>query len=115
MKKLFLLIGILSVTLTVSLAQNKKAEKEVAAKAQFEKAVAAIEAKDFVIIVDTYESGSGTIETNTDDANFVSYEKDFVFLQGAIVAGNSYTNRVTISDYKQVADKKENIRIEMQV
>ncbi len=115
MKKLFLLIGILSVTLTVSLAQNKKAEKEAAAKAQFEKAVAAIEAKDFVIIVDTYESGSGTIETNTDDANFVSYEKDFVFLQGAIVAGNSYTNRVTISDYKQVADKKENIRIEMQV
>ena len=102
-------------TLTISFAQNKKAEKEAAAKEQFEKAVAAIDAKDFVIIVDSYEATSGTIETNNDEANFLSYETDFVFLQGSIVAGNNYTNRVSVTDYKQSADKKGNIKIEMQV
>ncbi len=114
MKKSFLLIAFICITLTVSFAQNKKADKEAAAKAQFEKAVAAIEANDFVIVVDTYEKSDGNIETNTDEANFLSYETDFVFLQGEMVAGNSYTNKVTVSDYKQVVDKKGNVRIEMQ-
>ena len=96
----------ISRSMTVSFAQNKKADKEAASKAQFEKAVAAIEAKDFVIIIDTYESASGTIETNSDDSNFLSYEKEFVFMQRMIVADNNYTNKVTVADYKQVADKK---------
>lgn len=115
MKRLLLFIGLISITLTASIAQNKKADKEAAVKIQYEKAKAAIDLKDFVIIVDTYEAGSGTIETNTDVANFISYEKDFVILQGGMVAGNSYTNKLNVSDYKQIADKKENIRIEMQV
>lgn len=114
MKKLFLFTGIICLAFTVSFAQNKKADKEATAKVQFEKALAAIEAKDFVIIVDAYESGSGTIETNSDDANFLSYEKEFVFMQGMIVAGNDYTNRVSVTDYKQTTDKRGNIRIEMQ-
>ncbi len=114
MKKLLLLIGIISLLSTVSLAQNKRAEKEAAAKAQFDKAVAAIEAKDFVIIVDTYEGNDRTIETNTDMANFLSFEKEFVFLQG-IIAGNQYTNRMAVSDYKQETDKKGNINITAQL
>ncbi|HAQ18603.1 MAG TPA: hypothetical protein DCR40_05125 [Prolixibacteraceae bacterium] len=113
MKRIFFLMGLVCITLSVSFAQNKKAEKEAAAKAQFEKAVAAVEAKDFVIIVDSYEAGNGIIETNTDVTNFISYEKDFVILQG-FPAGNGHTNKVTVSDYKQVADKKGNIKIEMQ-
>ncbi|MBA4408932.1 MAG: DUF4251 domain-containing protein [Bacteroidota bacterium] len=113
MRKLFILVGLVCITSTISFAQNKKAEKEAVAKAQLEKAVAAIEAKDFVIIVDTYEASDRTIQTNTDIANFISYEKDFVILQG-FPAGNGYTNKVTVSDYKQVADKKGNIKIEMQ-
>ena len=114
MKKFILFVGFFCLALTVSFAQNKKADKEAAAKAQYEKAVAAIDAKDFVIVVDTYEAGNGNIETNSDDANFFSYEKEFAFLQGAIVAGNNYTNKVTVSDYKAVTDKKGNLRIEMQ-
>jgi hypothetical protein len=108
------MIGIIGILSTVSLAQNKKAEKEAAAKAQFEKAVAAIEAKDFVIIVDTYEASDRTIQTNTDDANFISYEKEFVFLQGGILVGNA-THKMNVSDYKQDVDKKGNIKIEMQL
>ena len=114
MKRIFFLIGLVCISLSVSFAQNKKAEKEAAAKAQFEKAVAAIEAKDFVIIVDSYEAGSGIIETNTDVANFISYETEFVFMQGSIVAGNGYTNKLSVSDFKQVVDKKGTVKIEMQ-
>jgi effector-binding domain-containing protein len=113
MRKLIILLGFLCITATVSFAQNKKADKEAAAKAQFEKAVAAIEAKDFVIIVDTYEASDKTVETNTEVTSFISYEKEFVFLQG-IPAGNSYTNKVTVLDYNKVVDKKGNIKIVMQ-
>jgi len=115
MKKIFLLIGIFGILSTVSLAQNKKAEKEAAAKAQFDKAVAAIEAKDFVIIVDTYEASDRTIKTNTDDANFISYEKEFVFLQGNILVVGNATHKLNVSDYKQDFDKKGNVKIEMQL
>jgi hypothetical protein len=112
MKRLFLMALFLGFTSAISFAQDKKAEKEAAAKAQFEKAVAAIEAKDFVVIVDTYETSTGTIETNTDVAKFISYEQGFVFLQGMVVGANPH--KLTVSDYNQVLDKKGNIRIEMQ-
>lgn len=112
MKRTFLLMGCLAILSIACLAQNKKADKEVAAKAQFEKAVAAIEAKEFVIIVDTY--GTGSIETNTDVANFLSYEKGFVFLQG-YPSTNSYTNKLEVSEYKQETDKKGNLNISMLV
>jgi hypothetical protein len=115
MKKILLSFCFISAALFSSFAQNKKAEKDSAAMLQFRKAVAAIEAKDFVIIVDSYVTGGGTFETNTDNANFLSYEKEFVFLQGQIVAENNYTNKLTVSDFNQVADKKGNIRIIMQV
>jgi hypothetical protein len=114
MKRIFFLIGIVCISLSVSFAQNKKAEKEAAAKAQFEKAVAAVEAKDFVIIVDSYEAGNGIIETNTDVTNFISYEKEFVFLQGWTCGGGNNPNKMDISDFKQVLDKKGNLKVEMQ-
>ena len=110
MKRLIFLIALIGIFSTVSVAQNKKAEKEAAAKAQFDKAVAAIEAKDFVIIVDTYEPA----QTNTDVTSFLSYEKDFVFLQG-IPARNQYRNKLSVSDYNQETDKKGNVKIVMQV
>ncbi len=114
MKHLFLIAGIILLSFSGSLAQDKKAEKEAAAKAQFDKAIAAIDAKDCVIIVDTYEAKDGTIETNTDVANFLSYEGESIFLQGAIVAGNNATNKLSISDFSKTADKKGNVKVEMQ-
>lgn len=114
MKSLFLIVIVACFTLSTSFAQDKKAEKEAAAKAQFDKAIAAIDAKDCVIIVDTYEAKDGTIETNTDVANFLSYEAESIFLQGAIVAGNNATNKLSISDFSKTADKKGNVKVEMQ-
>lgn len=116
MRKLILLLGIFVGLSAVSFAQNKKAEKEAAAKAQFDKAVAAIDAKDFVIVVDTYEDPKdNTLQTNTDMGIFASYEKDFAFLQGTFLTGDNSTHRMNVSDYKQTVDKKENVRIEMQL
>ncbi len=114
MKRIILLIGIFGLFSTVSSAQNKKAEKEAVAQAQFEKAVAAIDAKDFVIIVDTYEAADRTIQTNTDDGNFISYEKDFVFIQGGILVGSA-THKTDVTNYNQIVDKKGNIKIDMGV
>jgi hypothetical protein len=114
MKKFILLFCILSIALSPSFAQNKKAVRDSIAQVKFQKVVAAVDAKDFVIIVDSYDAGNGIFETNTDKANFLSYEKEFVILQG-IPAGNSYTNKLTVSEYNQVADKKGNVRITMQV
>jgi protein involved in ribonucleotide reduction len=115
MKRVFLLAALACFVFSVSFAQNKKAEKEAAEKQKFEKAVAAIDIKDFVIIVDTYESNGGTIETNTDVNNFFSYEIDAVYLQGAIVSGNNFTNKLSVTDYNKETDKKGNIKMVMRV
>jgi hypothetical protein len=115
MKKIFLLFCFIIPFLLPSNAQNKKAEKDSIARLKFEKALAAVEAKDFVIIVETYEDSIGSIESSADEGVFLSLEKEFVILQGQIVAGNRYTNKLKISQYDQVTDKKGNVRITMQV
>jgi len=115
MRKILVFVLLISCVAVTGFSQNKKAEKEAAAKLLFEKAIAAVESKDFVIVVDSYESSDGSINTNVDEANFLSYEGEFVYLQGMIVASNSYTNKTVVSDYRQVTDKKGNIRIEMKV
>ena len=114
MKKYILAICFISAALMPALSQDKKAEREAAALAAFEKALATIETKDFVIIVDTYEVGQGIFETNSDVANFFSYEKEFAYLQGAILTGNNNTNKLTVSDFNQVTDKKGNVKTSMQ-
>jgi hypothetical protein len=116
MKRVFLLAALVCFAFSVSFAQNKKAEKEAAAKAQFDKAVAAIDAKDFVIIVDTYVSNkTGEIVTTIDNTNFFSYEKEFAYVQGVVFFGESYpnTHKLTVSNYNQVVDKKGNLKVEM--
>jgi hypothetical protein len=115
MKRFFLSLLIISVALISASAQNKKAERDSLALVKFNKAVAAVEAKDFVIIVDSYMTADGNLETNTDNAVFLSYEKEFVFLQGVILAENSNTNKLTVTDYNQSTDKNGNIKITMQV
>jgi hypothetical protein len=65
--------------------------------------------------VDSYIKEDGSFETNTENANFLSYEKEFMFLQGLILADNVHTNKLTVSDYSQETDKKGNVRISMQV
>lgn len=113
MKKLILAICFISATLFNVNGQDKKAEREAAALAAFEKALTTIESKDYVIIVGTYQTG-GMFNDNTDNANFMAFENDHIILQGAIIADNNNTNKLTVSDYNQTTDKKGNIRISFQ-
>ncbi|MDP3453357.1 MAG: DUF4251 domain-containing protein [Bacteroidales bacterium] len=115
MKRIIVTVLILVISLSFATAQNKKAEREAAGLALFEKAKAAIEAKDFVIVPDSYEKSDGTPETNNDEANFLMYEGDFVYLQGMIICSNSFTNRTTVSSINQKIDKRGNLSVEMQV
>jgi len=115
MKRIILSICVITVSMITCLAQNKKAERDSIARVKFDIAAAAIEAKDFVIIVDNYQKEDGSFETNTDNANFISYEKEFVYIQGEIIADNTNTNKLNVTKYDKVIDKKGNIRLTMQV
>lgn len=112
MKRTILSLCLVTIALLATYGQNKKAERDSIALTKFEKALADIDAKDFAIIVDTY---GNSYETNTDIANFLSYEKDFMLLQGQIIAKNSYTNKLEVIDSNQATDKKGNVKVSMQV
>jgi hypothetical protein len=114
MKKYILAICFLSAALMPSFGQDKKAEREAAALAAFEKALATIETRNYVVIVGTYQTEDAIFVDNTDNANFMQFENDHILLQGAIITDNSYTNNLAVSDYDQVTDKKGNIRISYQ-
>lgn len=115
MKKIFLSVCLISICMFSAFAQgNKKADKDSLLLVKFEKALETINSKDFVIIVDSYETGGGVFETNTDAANFISYENDFMYMQGQIVAGNGHTNKLEVSEFNQVTDKKGNVKTSMQ-
>ncbi len=113
MKKFFIAFCFLGAALMPTFAQDKKAEREAAALAAFEKTLATIESKDFVIIVGTYQIG-GVFETNNDNSIFLAYEKEYIILQGNLITGNNNTNKLMVSDYNQTTDKKGNIKISMQ-
>src|SRR5690606_11765727 len=113
MKKVLLAVCFISAVLFTANGQDKKAEREAAALAAFEKTLATVESKDFVIIVGTYQTG-GIFSDNTDNANFLAFEKDHIILQGAIIADNNNTNKLTVSEFNQTTDKKGNVRITCQ-
>ena len=104
LSSLLICIAALSVS-----AQNKKAERDSLAVVKFNKAAAALESKDYVIIVDYYKTSAGSFENNTDPAVFISYEKDFVIVQGSVIADNNHTNKLTVDKYEQSTDKKGNL------
>jgi len=112
MKRIILTLCLIIVGLLATYGQNKKAERDSLALINFEKALADIDAKDFAIVVDTYGS---SYESNTDNSNFLSYEKDFMLLQGQIIAKNSYTNKLEVIDASQATDKKGNVKVSLQV
>ena len=61
--KRVLILALLVFAATTS-GYSQKADKAAAAQAQFDKAKAAIDAKSFVIIPDSYEASNGAFETN---------------------------------------------------
>lgn len=116
MKRLFLLTLLVITSINLSSQSKSKAEKEAEGIALFNSAIAAIEAKDFATVPDLWESSSNSItEANTDDYNFIGFENGFLYLQGMIVASNSYTNKTTVKEMTNEFDKKGNYKVVMQV
>jgi len=116
LKKIFLIFIIVLVPFVALNAQSKRALKKAEEQAKYEKAKAAIEAKLFVIVPDVYEKSDGTLETNSDEANFVLFEEDgFFYLQGSIIAGNKFTNKTEVSEFDLKIDKKGSVFLKMQV
>lgn len=125
-KRIFSLIGIVIFLSAVTPAQNTKAERKAAVKAKkeakkeaeivagqarFNKAVSAIEAKDFVIFVDVI---GHTLKVNRDLASFLSYENGFVLVQGN-AANNLYASKLTVYSYSQTTGKDGDVSIDIQV
>lgn len=113
-KKILTLSIILMLPLISTFAQNKKAEKQALEQAKHEKAKAAIEAKLFAIVPDSYEDKSGALQTNNDEANFLAFEEDgILYLQGQILSGNKYTNKLEATTFELNTDKKGNVTLKM--
>ena len=116
---LFLMIAIVIITgsaFAQSTKAEKKALKEAKLNAKFKKALAAIDAKDFVIVVDSYRSNhDGGQYITIDRTNFFSYEKQFAYAQGAIFFGESYPDchKLDVSDFSKEVDKKGNVTVKM--
>jgi hypothetical protein len=66
MKRIILSFCIITMAVQFAFAQSKKAGRDSTAHIKFQKVVAAIEAKDFVIIVDTYVKQVGKVHSNGD-------------------------------------------------
>jgi hypothetical protein len=124
MKKFLLFFGIVAIMASTTFAQNSKAEIKAAKKAaqeaeliaKFNKALAAIDAKDFVIVVEQYRSNATRTTTITvDKTNFFSYEKQFAYVQGAVFFGESYpdSHRLDVSDFSKEVDKRGNVTVKM--
>lgn len=107
----------MSVLLALPMTAQKMTKEEKAAmqKAAYEAAVAAVNAKAFVIVPDTYTMSDGEMGDNIDNSNFISFEGDKMYAQGSIVCGNKYTNELEITAYEAKFDKKGNLKLKVSV
>ena len=113
MKRIVSIIVLLSVVSFSAFSQNKK-EREALEKAKYDEAIIAIEAKNFVIIPDSYESG-GEMVSISDVAVFLSCELTDIFLQGRIISGSSENYKMSIKSYEEKVDKRGNIVLNISV
>jgi hypothetical protein len=124
MRRILLFVGIVVFMTSTTFAQRSKAEIKAAKKAaeeaelnaKFNKALAAIDARDFVIVVEQYRSNAtGTTTITVDKTNFFSYEKQFAYVQGAVFFGQSYpdSHKLDVSDFSKEVDKKGNVIVKM--
>ena len=115
MKKGLLMLLVMILTLPVAAQKLSKEEKAALAKANYEKALNAINSNNFVIVPASYQTSSGDVETNTDNSNLLLVQGKQVFLQGRIVCDNTYNNVAEPTEYDVKVDKKGNVKLRMVV
>lgn len=115
MRRGFIMLLVMLLTLPMAAQKLSKEEKAALAKAKYEKALSAINANSFVIVPASYQTSGGDVETNTDNSNLLLVQGKQVFLQGQIVCDNTYNNVAEPTEYDVKVDKKGNIKLKMVV
>lgn len=115
MKKLLLIALSLCFMMPLYAQKLTKEEKAAQQKALYEAAVKAVEEKDFVIIPDSYIDSDGIENPIQDNSVFFAYEKANLFMQGAVVCDNSYTNIAEAKEFTPKYDKKGNLKLRILV
>ena len=107
MKKILVIMLALLVAVPSMAQKLSKEEKAAMAKALNQSAVDAINAKAWVLVPSQYQKSDGTLESNIDNAIFISYEGDKMLVQGSIVGGNNSRGYlVEAKEYNPTIDKK---------
>ena len=110
MKRFLILAAALMMVLPSFAQKLSKEEKAAQQKALYETMIKALEEKDWAIVPTSYIDADGVDNQLTDNSIFISYEKTNMFMQGARVCGNSYTNIAEVKEYDLVKDKKGNLK-----
>jgi len=110
-KVLFLLLAMLMAVPSSYAQKMTKEEKKAAAKLAFDAAVESINNKSWVIVPSGYMTSDGILESNIDDAVFLSVEGEDMFAQGYCVCDNGKNNVSHRNDYEVITDKKGNIKV----
>ena len=116
MKKIILVVLAMVLALPSFAQKLSKEEKAAMAKAQYEAAVTALNAKAWVLVPSQYQKSDGTLESNVDPAIFVACEGDKMTVQGYICGGsNNQGYLVEFKDYTPTVDKKGNLKMRLVV
>lgn len=113
MKKLALIAALTLCALPLLGQKLSKEEKAAQAQARYESALAAINAKAWVLVPSEYTTADGETESNDNNNNFISSEGDKLFGCGRFITDNGENNVGEATKYEVTVDKKGNVKLTM--
>jgi len=113
MKRIAIIAALTLCVLPLFGQKLSKEEKAAQAQARYESALAAINAKAWVLVPSEYTDPDGEMVNNDNNSIFLSAEGDKVFGQGRCVTDNSQNNVGEATKYEVTVDKKGNVKITM--
>lgn len=115
MKKLALIAALTLCALPLLGQKLSKEEKAAQAQERYDAAMAAINAKAWVLVPSEYTTPEGDVESNDNNNYFLSYEGENVFGCGRFITDNGENNIGEATKYEVNVDKKGNVKITMTV
>ena len=113
MKKLALIAALTLCALPLLGQKLSKEERAAQAQARYESALAAINAKAWVLVPSEYITAEGETESNDNNSNFISSEGEKLFGCGRIITDNGENNVGEATKYDVNVDKKGNVKLTM--
>lgn len=115
MKKLVLIVAFALCALPLLGQKLSKEEKAAEAQARYEAALAALNAKAWVLVPSEYTNPDGEVVSNDDNSFFLSFEGENVFACGSFITDNRENNIGEATKYEVNVDKKGNVKVIMSV